>query len=357
VSLAKPTRRQFIAGTLATALGSRSFAQGPNGSGERAAAPHRIVDVHAHMVPRFVAEAATAAGYELVDPRGWPNWSPADALAVIDRLGIGTSILSAPFGVYGQSASAGISLAQQVNDLAAELKADRPDRFGFFASLPLPNVDAALVEATRALDDLQADGVVLLSNSQGKYPGDSAFDPLFAELDRRAAVIFIHPEGPTCPACAGPEFAMGTPVLEYMFETTRAVANLIASRALDRFPNLKFVIAHGGAAIPALADRIAIAGPTLTVGARFTTQDVYRDFGRLYFDLAGTPLPRQLPALRTIANTERLLYGSDWPFTPEVGIRALQGQMLAASAAEPPFWEGALATNALALFPRLARYE
>jgi predicted TIM-barrel fold metal-dependent hydrolase len=324
----------------------------------RAAGPppnNGLIDVHAHIVPDFFVEAAKAAGRGQPNGMpGYPPWDEAAALAMMNRQGIQAAIVSPPATNFGDDIAAR-ALARRVNVLAGEMKARRPDRFGFLIALPLPDVAGTLAEIANGFDSLHADGVVMDSNSAGIYPGDAAFDPIFAELDRRGAVLFIHPTSPSCPVCTkAPGQGVPAPVLEFMFETTRVVANLVTSRTLDRFPNIKIIIPHAGAALPALADRLAFATPGLAPGLGVSPQDFFRAYGRFYYDLAGNPLPRALPALRSFAAPDRLLYGSDWPWTPEQAVPGQRGQLTAALASEPDFSRGVFGGNALKLFPRFA---
>ncbi|WP_159672064.1 amidohydrolase family protein, partial [Streptomyces mexicanus] len=154
--------------------------------------PARI-DVHQHIVPPVWATTLAALG---LDSGGWaiPHWSPGSAIAMMDQQGIATGVLSvtAP-GVHLGDDTQAQNLARAVNEYGAEVVKDNPDRFGHFASIPLPDVDAAVAEAVHALDILHADGVVLMSNACGRYLGDPDFEPLWAELDRRAANVFVHP--------------------------------------------------------------------------------------------------------------------------------------------------------------------
>lgn len=345
------TRRGALAGAVAFAgiAGTRALAQLPP------VVPGLRIDTHSHMVPDFYRAAAVAAGFEKPDGMpGIPQWSPELALATMDRLGIGTAILSVSSpGVHFGDDRAARELARKVNEFAAGLRNEHPRRFGFFASLPLPDVEGSLAELNYAFDKLGADGVVIESNSAGIYPGDPRFDPVFAEMDRRAAVLFIHPTSPDCPCHSSPSHAFAAPALDFMFESTRVAANLIASRTLDRFPNLPVIIPHAGAALPALADRLAIVGPGLSPQYGLQAADVQRGLSRFYYDLAGMPLPRALPALRTFADPARLLYGSDWPFTREALVGSLFEQLDAALSVETAFRTGVYSGNALDLFPRL----
>ncbi len=314
----------------------------------------RLIDVHAHFVPEQYRAAAIAAGHGQSDGfPGFPAWSEAGMLEMMDRLGISTALLSisSPGVHFGNDKAAG-ELARIVNREGARLKAAHPTRFGHFASLPLPHVEGALREITIAFDELDADGIVIQSNNGGLYPGDPSLEPVFAELDRRSAVIFMHPTSPKCPCCSIGRPLLPQSILEFMFETTRAVTDLVLSGTLERYPNIKLIVPHGGATLPVLADRISLAVSILPA-LQLTPAAVMTSLSKLYFDMAGAPLPRQLPALRTFADPSRLLYGSDWPFTPEPAVASLLGRLEAGLEGEPDLLEAICRNNALSLFPRL----
>ncbi|MGW7645211.1 amidohydrolase family protein [Streptomyces bobili] len=154
-----------------------------------------LVDVHAHLLPDFYVQQATAAGHAHPDGMGgWPSWSVTAHLDLMDRNGIETAMLSisSPGVHFGDDKTARL-LARRVNEYAAELTRDHPGRFGNFVSLPLPDVDGTLEEIPWAFDELGADGVALMTHTHGMYLGDERLDPVFAELDRRRAVVFLHP--------------------------------------------------------------------------------------------------------------------------------------------------------------------
>ncbi|MGO1075475.1 amidohydrolase family protein [Inquilinus sp. CA228] len=320
-----------------------------------AALPPRI-DVHAHYLPGFYREAAIAAGHEHPDGMpGLPKWDAGMAVAMMDQINIRTAMLSISSpGVHFGDDAAARTLARRVNEEAARAAADHPGRFGLFASLPLPDVDGALAEAAYAFDTLKADGVVIETNHHGVYPGDGRFDPLFAELDRRRAVVFMHPTSPHCPCCqtAGP--AWPRPMLEFMFETTRAVTNLILTGTLDRFPGIRLIVPHAGAAVPVLADRVVGLAPALQLPNPVEPDHVFAVLRGLYYDLAGFPLPRLLPALLQIADPGRILYGSDWPFTPLPIVARLAQAQDTTTLLDDATRRRVLHGNALTLFPRFA---
>jgi 6-methylsalicylate decarboxylase len=283
------------------------------------------VDVHAHFLSAGYRAALAAAGTDALDgmPGGIPDWTAGLALDLMDEAGITMSVLSvsSPGVLLEADDGAAVSLASRVNDDAAEISRAHPDRFGFFASLPLPDVDASIAEISRAMDELSARGVVLLTNYRGCYLGDARFDPVFAELDRRRCIVALHPTAP--PGGSGVAPGYPPPLLEFIFDTTRTVVSLALSRTIDRYPGLRLVVPHAGAALPVLADRVERVGAALERAAGRDPVDVRSILGRLYYDVAGGTPDGLLPALLRLAGPDRLLYGSDYPFTPPARVREL----------------------------------
>ena len=194
-----------------------------------------FIDVQSHFLPPVYREALRAAGLERIDDWPIPEWDPASALRNMDQLGIRAQMLSlsAP-GVTFLQEQAARELSRSVNEYAAALIQEHSPRFGAFATLPLPDVEGSLTEMAYALDELKLDGVGLLSNYDGLYLGQPEFDPIFDELNRREAILFIHPVAP--PNFAPLSVGLTAPILEYPFDTTRVAANLIKSGTLERCP-------------------------------------------------------------------------------------------------------------------------
>lgn len=191
------------------------------------------IDVHAHLLPAFLREAlvqggrAPSSGY-------FPEWSPEIALALMERHGIATQILSASSpGVHFGNDSAARALARRTNELIARTVADHPRRFGGFATLPLPDIDGTLAELDYAFDTLRMDGACLFASYANGFLGDAVFDPALAELDRRAAVVFVHPSA----YGASPHAKLPWPafMMEFLFDTTRAAVNLVFAGAFNAF--------------------------------------------------------------------------------------------------------------------------
>lgn len=314
------------------------------------------IDVHAHFVPDFYRVAALAAG--ITQPDGmpeWPTWTEPDTLATMDRLGIGTAVLSisSPGVRFGQMNDADARhMARRVNDAGAALVKAHPTRFGLFATLPLPDMEGALEELRYAYDKLHTDGIVLETNYQGIYLGDPKLDPLLAELHARQAVVFLHPTAPPGDTVQLVGLGYPTPMVEFMFESTRTVTNLLLKRVPQRYPGIRWIVTHAGAALPVLIDRVFGQAQGMHLDAQ-AIEELYAAVRTLYFDLAGMPLPRTLPALRTLADPARLLYGTDYCFVPEELIRTWQNRLDSYLTA-PDDQAAIMHRNAQQLFPRLS---
>jgi predicted TIM-barrel fold metal-dependent hydrolase len=281
-----------------------------------------MIDVHAHFLTDRYVDAAKKAGITEPDGMpGWPNWSVDDHLQLMDEQRIQRAILSISSpGVHFGDDSAAAALGRHVNDFAADVVGEHPQRFGFFASLPLPAVDAACDEAAHALDSLGAPGVVVMSNSAGEYLGHPALDPLWELLNHRRAITFVHPTSP--PDADTVALGRPRPMLEFMFETTRTVTDLIVAGVGERFPDIRFLIPHCGAALPVVADRVELFRGLLpgSHGRRQATLPMRSQLQRFWYDLAGTPFPAQARALVDTVGEHQVLYGSDFCWTPAVAV-------------------------------------
>jgi 6-methylsalicylate decarboxylase len=293
------------------------------------------IDVHAHYLPDFYRDALAEHGHG--QPDGFPyipEWSAEDHLSFMDRLGIEQSLLS----VSSPGARVGdVDLARAVNEAGRKAVVDHPDRFGLLASLPLPDIDAAIAEVAHCCDHLDVDGFVLLTNADGAYVSDPSFAPLFRELGRRGARVLLHPTSPAC--WEHTSLGRPRPMIEFLFDTTRTVVDLLMHGTLAANPDLQLIVPHAGAVLPLLADRVAAFAGVLAPDV-----DVLGELGRLHYDLAGQALPRALDVLLTITTPDHLHYGSDWPFTPEPVVAAATRRI---DGVDLP-----LRTNSERLFPR-----
>jgi predicted TIM-barrel fold metal-dependent hydrolase len=309
------------------------------------------IDVHHHILPEEYLAALSGIGQTNVGDVPFPKWEVTRTLEVMDAHGIATAItsISAP-GVHFGDAAFARPLARRCNELSARLMGDHPRRFGALATLPLPDVEGALLEAEYAFDTLGLDGAVLLASAGGRYLGDPEFDDLFSELNRRRAVVFIHPTVP--PGSQAEQLGIPAPILEFIFDTTRAVANLIASGTLERCPEIRFILSHAGGAVPYLALRLSLlqADPGFLERA---PRGVVTYLQRLYYDTALSATPHALRSLQELVAPSQILFGSDYPFAPE----PITGASVAGLDAYDGFDDAARRAiyreNALSLFPRL----
>lgn len=316
----------------------------------------RAVDVHVHYLPPRYRQRILDAGIRKPDGYhlGVPEWSAEAHLSHMERLGIETSIvsISTPGVQFTDDLADGVVTARTANEEGAELVAAHPGRFGFYAALPVPDVDAALEELTFATDTLGAWGVSLLTNVRGVYIGDPSLEPLLAEISRRELPLLIHPTQP--PALVpGVMEGWSKSMYEYFFDSTRAIIDLIFSGALERHPGIRLVVPHAGAVLPALAQRIE----RNVWRANQTSDQHYPSFidtlKNCYFDLAGSVLPYQLPSLLSLIDDTRILYGSDYPFTNDPMGAELAADLRTTDLLDDAQKERILRLNAASVFPQL----
>jgi predicted TIM-barrel fold metal-dependent hydrolase len=273
------------------------------------------IDVHHHVLPEFYKEAQRAVGISGTAYRGFPDWTPEKSLALMDSTNTATSILSftSP-GIFFGDIDVTHDLARQCNDYLAQLAADYPGRFGGFAFLPLPDIDASLREMERVLDDLKLDGITLLTSVDEKYIGHPEFEPIYEELNHRKAVTFIHPCYP--PGTEAEGWSIPRMIIDYPFETTRVATNLIFNGVMERLPDIPFILSHSGGTLPFLAHRIAI----------FDKQTPFQDkypkgatayMKQFYFDTALSGDASVLDCLAAVADPSRIMFGSDYPYISE----------------------------------------
>lgn len=313
--------------------------------------PHRI-DVHHHILPpEYVRSVGDARIGPLILSGRTPEWTPAMSIAAMDRNGIATAVtsISTP-GLWFGDRTETQRLTRLCNDYAADMRRDHPGRFGLFACLPLPDVDSSLREIEYALDVLKADGIGLLTNYAGVFPGDAAFAPVFDELDRRGTVVYFHPTNAPCSTCLGD---IPAATLEFPFDTTRAIVSLLSGGTLSRCRRIRFIFSHAGGTVPFLAERIA----RLEVRPDFkkaVPDGVMAELRRLFYDTALSANPLTFAALLGLVTPASVLFGSDYPFAPEATmaatVRGLAGLGLAAGDLQAIERD-----NALGLLPALPR--
>ena len=313
--------------------------------------PFRI-DVHHHIYPKKFMEHQ-----EKINPKWGPqrppaivkDWSPQFALDVMDRTGVGVGIVQmiADPGVWFGDKQAARDLAREWNEYAAQMTRDFPTRFGMLAVLPMPDIDGSLEEIAYAFDTLHADGVQLMSHYDHKYPGDPSFAPVLHELNKRKAVVLVHPFLPPCHDILP---GVRPRTIEFPFDSTRAIVSLVMSGATSKFPDIKFIFCHGGGALPALAGRIE----ELTKDEKDRNERVPKgiefELKKLFYEIANAYHAPTFAALRAFAPESHILFGTDYPYVSIPShIDGLAKVVPSASALRAIERD-----NALALFPKFA---
>lgn len=268
------------------------------------------IDAHGHLIPeRYRAELERLeleTGYPL------PPATPEIFSALMDSYGIDAAVVSlSPPGVWFGDPGLARELSRLVNEETAALVREQPARFAGLATLPLPDVEGALAEIAYAFDELGLDGVALLSNVDGTYVGDEAWDPVFDELERRGAYVFLHP---IQPATESPMPQTPVWVQEFPFDTTRAVTNLIYSGTMARCPSIRLQLAHMGGTAPFIAHRIAEWAGRDPSRAALAPDGALAYMRRMWFDTGLSNNPIATAAVRELAGVERIVFGTDWPY-------------------------------------------
>ncbi len=309
----KISRREFLkisgAGVLAMAFGN--FAE----------AKSLRVDFHAHAMSASYVEGLKRLGIDAAGEEGFPlpKWSVEAHLQFMSDAGIDFTVLSmATPHIYNGDRNKKIAreVARQVNEDFAEICRRYPEKFGFVAALPMPDVEGSIAEFRYATEKLGALGVKVASNSDGVYLGDERLDEIFAELNSRGSLVILHPS----PARLLPRSNVVTgnvmALFEYPADTTRAVLNLLAKGTLEKFPRVRLIVPHCGSFLPYMKQRAGAMFQMLASMNLMAPTEIAAGLGKLYFDLAGDPTPEQMDILLKITDAEHLLYGSDYPYVP-----------------------------------------
>ncbi|HJP81725.1 MAG TPA: amidohydrolase family protein [Candidatus Saccharimonadales bacterium] len=338
--------------------------------------PYKI-DIHHHVIPSTVAEIFAELGNTKMGGIKIPSFDPKEDLAFMDRAQIKTAIVSlSDVGDTFKHEANARRIARAANEYYADLRKEHPGRYGAFATLPLPYIESAKQELRYALDELQLDGVMLLSNFEGTYLGDTKFDTVMAELNKRNTVVFVHPgktpENSAKAALSFPEF-----MLEFVFDTSRAITNMIVNRIPERYPNIRFIFAHMGGTIPYLLERITLGvvnvrhyNPNISASAQEKIDRVSTVVGRVlpmdivsertahvkkalksfYFDTAVSSSAPTIQAVKSFTGLTHIVFGTDFSYAPEVVNQISQRLLDKSGLSEDE--KRMVATNAYALFPQ-----
>ena len=300
-------RRRFLraaaaAGAAAAIAPDRLFgAAQPSSAGGR-------IDMHHHFAPP--AWVAEVRGRPLLQPAN-TRWTPAQSLEDMDRGGVSASIVSITNpGLWFGDAKQTVPLARACNEYGAKLVQDHPTRFGLFAAMPLPDVDATLKEIAYAYDVLKADGVGLFTSYGDVWLGNRAFRPVMEELNRRRAVVAVHPTAANC--CRNLEYApgVGPGSIEYGTDTTRAIIGVAFSGDATRFPDIRFVWSHAGGSVPFLAGRIEGASNN---AKEALPHGFIAELKKFHYDLAGAANRGAIASLQQLVPATQIVFGTDFP--------------------------------------------
>ncbi|AYB34872.1 amidohydrolase [Chryseolinea soli] len=303
------------------------------------------------MLPDFFYEATNETEHPVggLKPQ---KWTPETSLSFMDEAGIDVAILSTSTpGIQLSDQVAGRELARRCNELAASLIAQYPKRFGAFASVAMPNIHDAIEEVRYALDVLKLDGVVLFTNSLGVYLGDPTVRPLFDELQKRKAVVYVHPNPSPDPIAHS--LGLADNLIDFPTDTTRTIAQLHYGGTFAATPDVKYIFSHAGGTIPYLAHRLSIVDEMKVMGDSSKTGTISESFKRIYWDTALAWSDPILHTLRQIAGISKVVYGTDFPYLRR--DLAVKSKIQVAGSAELSDDERkqVLGGNALSLFPRL----
>jgi predicted TIM-barrel fold metal-dependent hydrolase len=270
------------------------------------------IDVHNHHVPPGIGNGGRGAR-----ALRNANWTPDLALETMDKFDIAVAILSlTQMGdIFYDNTEKGRAAIRKGNDYGAKVMSDRPKRFGLFAGVPLPDIDGVMKEIEYGFDTLKADGIGIYTNdNQNRWPGDPYFDPMWRELNRRNAIVYMHPLAPPC--CTNLNDSVPTAMNEFDFDITRACTSILVNGVLHKYPNLKIIIPHSGGTMPMIAGRIKDRYPHDPKRDEYIPNGVIAELQKFYIDIAHASFPYPMAAMLKFALPDHILFGTDYPYEP-----------------------------------------
>jgi 6-methylsalicylate decarboxylase len=356
-----------IAGAAAAASQGHLLGQ----SITKSAHPAGRIDIHHHHVPPALATRPGAAGG--LGNGGAPaggrggagragagaaaagggafgrGWTPEKTLEQMEKYDISVAILSmTQMGpLLYDNTEKGRMAVRTGNEYGASLMQKWPKKFGLFTGVPLPDIDGVMKEIEYGYDTLKADGIGIYTNdNQNRWPGDPYFDPMWQELNRRNAIVYMHPLAPPC--CTNLNDSVSTAMNEFDFDITRGCTSILANGIFHRFPNVKVIIPHSGGTMPMIAGRIKDRYPKDAKHAEYIPNGVIAELQKFYFDIAHGSFPWPMAAMTKFAQPDRILFGTDYPFEPiESTVNEIPGLGYSAD-----FWRAVDRGNAEKLLPR-----
>lgn len=312
----------------------------------------RRIDAHCHLNPPFYEEAVIAHR-GLPQLGRFPDSTVQTVLATMDANEIEFSLPAVTYpGVHFMPPEVARDVARRCNEFSADQCAKWPKRFGGFALVPMHDMKHAVAEIDYALDTLKLDGICLFASYGEKFLGDAAFDPVLAALNDHGAVCFVHPT--VSPSSRDLDLPYPASLIEYPIDTTRAAVHLLFSGALTRFPRIRFILSHAGGTLPYLAYRLSVLPWLIKRIPQLSREQIYDGLRQFWYDTALSAGPQTLASLELVAAPERILFGTDFPYTSvEVvadEVKSLKEQEFSSASQRAAIDRG----NALALFPRLS---
>ena len=343
ISRRKMLRTIAVASASAALPVSQLYAQFVN----KSTAKGGRIDVHHHHVPPALAALAGL-------PRGFGGdrfpWTPEKTLEQMEKFDIAVAILSMTQmgNILYDNTEKGRAAVRTGNDYGAKVRSDHPKRFGHFTAVPLPDIDGVMKEIEYGLDTLKGDGIGIYTNdNQGRWPGDPYFDPMWQELNRRGAIVYMHPLAPPC--CTNLNDSVSYAMSEFDFDITRGCTSILANGVLHKYPNVKVIIPHSGGTMPMIAGRIKDRYPHDPKHDEYIPGGVIAELQKFYIDIAHASLPYPMAALMKFALPDHIMFGTDYPFeSVESTVNELPNLGLSAGIMRTIERE-----NAERLFPRL----
>jgi len=317
------SRRQFLAGVGAAAVAAMLPAPAARAQGAKT-----LIDTHSHFYPpSYLAMQLEWEGKRNIPPyKAMVDWSPARLIELMDKDSIRTAVMSlasTPGLWFDAGADEAAKTVRVCQDFVANMQRDYPGRFGVFAPLSMMNMDVTLKEIEYAFDTIKADGINLQTNYGDKWLGNPLYKPVLEELNRRKAVVYVHP---LVAACCD-QLSVGTfpAVIEVPHDTTRTVTSLLLSGSFARYRDIQWLFSHAGGTVPMLAGRINAfygARPNLK---EFAPDGIEAEFRRLYYDTANATSAPAMAALMKLVPATQVTFGTDYPYFPGNQIAALRG--------------------------------
>jgi predicted TIM-barrel fold metal-dependent hydrolase len=340
------------------ALGANCLIDGARAHARVKVPAARIVDVHHHFFPPVFQEASAkflkAAFGEV--PTAIRDWSPSVDIESMDRNGIGFAVINTsarPPEPGSVTIEAYRTQAREANDYAAKMVQDHPKRFAQFGFLPMPDVEGSLREIEYVLDDLKAPGVGMMTSYGNRWQGNPAFAPVLEELHRRKAIVFCHPLPAACCRALMPDVVPREPLLlEFPYDTGRAVASLLMSGGFSTYHDIRWIFCHCGDVVPALSGRMRnlISEMPAEAVAKFAPRGMDYELQRQFYDTADAAYGPSMAAVQNYVPASQVLFGTDYPYVSmESNLKELRERRLGGR-----LTEAIERANVLRLMPQLS---